>query len=101
VAEHEKGESRICVKMWNMPASEDKASKASRGVTIAANSRMEMGECNEPSFSKPKSETVMTQVFQSQTQWIFFFYVYILAMTFCELVIMFLPYHGIIGIQFS
>jgi hypothetical protein len=51
--------------MWNMSASKDKASEASMGVTITANSRMEMEECNEPSFSKPKSETVMTQVFQS------------------------------------
>ena len=54
MAEHEKGDNRICVKMWNIPASEDKASKADRGVTIAANSGMEMGECNKPSFSKPK-----------------------------------------------
>jgi len=46
MAEHKKGDSRICVKMWDMPASEDRASEARMGVTTAANSGMEMGEHN-------------------------------------------------------
>jgi len=46
VAEHKKGDSRICVKMWDMLASEDRASEADMRVTTAANSGMEMGEHN-------------------------------------------------------
>jgi hypothetical protein len=39
--------------------------------------------CNDPAFSRPKSMELFS---------------ILLAMTFCELVIMFHPYHGIIGI---
>jgi len=46
VVEHKKGDSRICVKMWDMLASEDRASEADMRVTTAANSGMEMGEHN-------------------------------------------------------
>ena len=42
-----------------------------------------VGDCNNPTFSRQKSMD-------------FFFLLF--AMTFCELVIMFLPYHGFIGI---
>ena len=46
MVEHKKGDSRICVKMWDMLASEDRASEADMRVTTAANSGMEMGEHN-------------------------------------------------------
>jgi hypothetical protein len=60
--------------MWNMSASKDKASEASMGVTITANSRMEMEECNEPSFSKPKSETVNDPSFSKLNSMDFFLF---------------------------
>jgi len=46
VVEHKKGDSRIYVKMGDMPASENRASEARMRVTTAANSGMEMGEQN-------------------------------------------------------
>jgi len=42
-----------------------------------------VGDCNNPTFSRPK---------------LMDFFFLLLAMTFCELVIMFLLYHGFIGI---
>jgi hypothetical protein len=52
VAKYEEGDSRICVKMWDISTGEDITPKASRGIATATNSKMEMGKyshglCNQ------------------------------------------------------
>ena len=44
VAKYEEGDSRICVKMWDISTGEDITPKASRGIATATNSKMEMGK---------------------------------------------------------
>jgi hypothetical protein len=44
VAKYEEGDSRICVKMWDMSTGEDRTPKAGGEIATTTNSGMEMGK---------------------------------------------------------
>jgi hypothetical protein len=44
VAKYEEGNSRICIKLWDLSASKDRTLEIYRGTTITIDFEMEMGE---------------------------------------------------------
>jgi hypothetical protein len=44
VAKYEEGNSRICVKLWDLSTSKDRTLETFRGFTVIVDSIMEMGE---------------------------------------------------------